>query len=70
MYIALVLACWYSDPSYCRVLEDQRGPYSSYEQCQTRALEMSKDVHRHMQGYKAVQWKCKSVVKGQLTTPW
>jgi hypothetical protein len=70
MYIALVLACWYSDPNYCRVLEDQRGPYPSYEQCQTRALEMSEAVHRHMQGYKPVQWKCKGVGKGQLTAPW
>ena len=70
MFIALVMACHVWDPSYCKVLEDQRGPYKSYEQCQVRALEMSEDVHRHMQGYKPIQWKCKSVVKGQLTASW
>ena len=70
MYIALVLACWWTDSNYCRVIEDQRGPYKSYERCQVRALEMSEDVHIHMQGYKAVQWKCKAVPKGVLTAPW
>ena len=64
------MACHVWDPNYCKVLEDQRGPYKSYEQCQARALEMSEDVHRHMQGYKSVKWKCKGVVKGQLTAPW
>ena len=70
MYIALVLACWYNDPNYCRVIEDQRGPYETYERCKTRALEMSRDVNEYMPGFKPMRWKCRVVGKGQLTTRW
>lgn len=70
MYIALVMACLVNDPAYCKVLEDQRGPYETYERCQARAYEMSEAVHRHMRGYKSIRWKCKPVAKGQLSGRW
>ena len=70
MYIALVMACLISDPSHCQILEDQRGPYETYELCQARALEMSRDVNKHMPYFKPVRWKCRGVGKGQLTTGW
>ena len=68
MYLALVWACLVNQPGYCKVLEDQRGPYNSYEKCEARAYEMSEAVHIHMKGYKATRWKCKALPKGQLTT--
>ena len=70
MYIALVMACLVSDPSYCKVLEDQWGPYKSYEACEERALAMGRLVSRHMPGYKAVRWKCNPAGKGQLSSQW
>jgi len=70
MYMALVLACLISDPNQCLVLEDQRGPYKTYERCEARALEMSQAIHISMSGFKPRQWKCKSVVKGQLSSQW
>ena len=45
MYQALVWACLVWNGEGCKILEDQRGPYESYDRCQVRALEMSEDVH-------------------------
>jgi hypothetical protein len=70
MYMALVLACLISDPNQCLVLEDQRGPYKTYERCEARALEMSQAIHLTMSGFKPYQWKCKPVAKGQLSSQW
>lgn len=67
MYIALVVACLISDPNQCVGLEDQRGPYSTYERCEARALEMSQAVHVWMAGFKPRYWQCKPVKKGQLS---
>ena len=69
MYQALVWACLVWNGEGCKILEDQRGPYESYNRCQVRALEMSEDVHIHMIGYKATRWKCRPLPKGRLTAP-
>ncbi len=70
MFIALVMACLVNDPSYCTILEDQRGPYETREACKIRATEMSRDVHLHMPFYKPVKFKCKSVSNSALTARW
>tara|TARA_Y100001973_G_C4954212_1_gene211756 strand:+ start:341 stop:553 length:213 start_codon:yes stop_codon:yes gene_type:complete len=70
MYIALVMICMMGNPNYCQILEDQRGPYKTYERCQDRAMEMARDVSEYMPSFKPVRWKCKGVGKGQLTTTW
>ena len=70
MYLALVMICMIGQPNYCQILEDQRGPYETYERCKTRALEMSRDVNEYMPGFKPMRWKCRGVGKGQLTTRW
>ena len=70
MYIALVMACLAYDPSYCKILEDQLGPYKTYEQCEERALAMGRMVYKHMPGYKAVRWKCRPAAQGQLSSQW
>ena len=68
MFQALVLACMVFQPTECWQLEDQRGPYSSYERCEDRAMEMARSVHVHMKGYKPVSWKCQALPKGKLST--
>jgi len=50
------------------LLEDQRGPYSTYERCEARALEMGRAVHIHMKGYRPIWWRCDSLPKGKLST--
>lgn len=70
MFIALVMACLVNDPDYCKILEDQQGPYETRKECKIRAIEMSRDVHRHMPFYKPVQFKCKSVSNSALTARW
>jgi hypothetical protein len=68
MFQALVLACLIFEPTKCWQLEDQRGPYKSYEQCKARAYEMSQAVHIHMRGYRPVSWKCQRLPEGKLST--
>lgn len=67
MFQAIVLACLINNMEYCLQLEDQRGPYESMERCEARAFEMSRDVHKHMRGYKPVRWSCRGLPKGSLT---
>lgn len=67
MYQALVWVCLMSNPAECITLEDQRGPYKTYERCESRAYEMSRSVHIHMKGYKPKRWSCRGLAKGQLT---
>ena len=68
MFKALVLACMVFSPDECWLLEDQRGPYVTYERCEARALEMGRAVHIHMAGYRPVSWKCQALPKGRLST--
>ena len=68
MFKALVLACMIFQPTECWQLEDQLGPYRSYERCEKRALEMGSAVHIHMKGYRPVSWKCQALPKGKLST--
>lgn len=68
MYQALVLACMVFQPTECWQLEDQLGPYSSYEKCEARAMEMSRSVYMHMKGYRPISWKCQALPKGRLST--
>jgi hypothetical protein len=53
--------------NYCVTLEDQLGPYENKERCEARAFEMSRDVHKHMKGYKPVSWNCRGLPRGRLT---
>ena len=69
MFQALVMACLAYNIEYCKILEDQIGPYESRKQCQARAFEMSEAVHRHMPGYKAMKWRCRTLRQGELTAP-
>jgi len=68
MFQALVLACMILQPTVCWQLEDQLGPYKSYERCEARAMEMGRSVHLHMKGYRPVSWKCQALPKGRLST--
>jgi hypothetical protein len=68
MFQALVLACMVFQPTVCWQLEDQLGPYKTYEKCEARALEMGRAVHIHMAGYRPVSWKCQALPKGRLST--
>ena len=70
MFVALVMACLVSDPDYCKILEDQQGPYETRKECEMRALEISRDIHRYWPLYKPVQFKCKSIPNGRLTAQW
>ena len=67
MFQAIVLACLAFNMEQCYQLEDQRGPYQTYEKCEKRAYEMSRAVHQHMRGYKPVSWQCRTLPKGKLT---
>jgi hypothetical protein len=69
MFQAILFACLLSDPTHCVMLEDQRGPYKTYERCEARAYEMSEAVHRWMSGFKPTKWNCRSLPKGSLTLP-
>jgi|DEB0MinimDraft_4_1074332.scaffolds.fasta_scaffold07351_2 hypothetical protein len=69
MFQAILFVCLISDPTHCLILEDQRGPYKTYERCETRAYEMSRMVHIKMRGYKPTKWNCRSLPKGALTLP-
>ena len=69
MYQAIVWACLVWNIDSCKILEDQRGPYPQMKDCEKRALEMSSQVHIHMEGYKATRWRCRPMRKGQLTAP-
>lgn len=68
MFQALVLVCMIYQPDDCLMLEDQRGPYKTYEQCEARAYEMSRAVHKHMRRYKPISWNCVPLPKGKLST--
>lgn len=50
MFKTLVLACSLSVPTDCYEFVDTRGPYKTYEQCQTRAYEMGNAITM-LQGY-------------------
>ena len=67
MFQALVLACMVLQPDQCLQLEDQRGPYKTYERCEARVYEMSRVVHIYLKGYKPVSWKCVPLPKGKLS---
>ena len=67
MIQAIVYACLMSNPTYCIMLEDQRGPYESERVCKSRALQMAEDVHIHMKGYKPRSWECRTLPAGMLT---
>ena len=70
MFVTLVMACLVSDLDYCKILEDQQGPYETRKECEMRALEISRDIHRYWPLYKPVQFKCKSIPNGRLTAQW
>ena len=70
MFIALVMACLANNPDYCKILEDQQGPYETRKECKMRALEISRDIHRYWPLYKPVRFKCKSVSNSALTAQW
>ena len=44
MFKAIVLACLVSNPNMCWEYHDRRGPYDTYEMCQSRAYQMSNDI--------------------------
>lgn len=44
MFKVIVLACLVSNPDMCWEYHDRRGPYDTYEKCQSRAYEMSNDI--------------------------
>jgi hypothetical protein len=67
MFQAIVYACLVFNMEQCILLEDQRGPYNTYERCEKRAYEMSRAVHKRMSGYKPVSWQCRALPKGRLT---
>lgn len=67
MFQAIVYVCLMTNPDYCIMLEDQRGPYESERVCKSRAMQMSSDVHIHMKGYKPTRWQCRTLAPGMLT---
>ena len=67
MFKALVLACAIADVSQCAEYIDTRGPYPTYEQCQTRAYEMANAIQEVEGDYmKPVKFKCQKLRGTQL----
>tara|TARA_Y100001973_G_C5192166_1_gene331702 strand:+ start:681 stop:884 length:204 start_codon:yes stop_codon:yes gene_type:complete len=66
MYQALVVACQIASMEICITFEDQNW-FQTEKQCIARALEMGKDVHKHMKIYKAVSYRCRPLPKGELS---
>lgn len=43
MFFAMMLACSPMLPTGCLIVEDNRGPYDTLQECEARYLEMSRD---------------------------
>ena len=43
MFKAIIVACHIANPADCIIITDERGPYSTEEQCQVRIEEMIQD---------------------------
>ncbi len=41
MFEALILVCMSGELDDCSIIEDTRGPYSTFERCMDRTIEMS-----------------------------
>lgn len=67
MFKTLVIACVIADISQCATYEDTRGPYTSYEACQTRAYAIANQI-REIEGphIQPVRFKCKKLKGEQL----
>lgn len=67
MFKVIVLACLVSNPDMCWEYHDRRGPYDTYEQCQSRAYEMSNDIGMIHKGTMMPRsFKCVSLKGTQL----
>jgi len=55
MFEALILVCMSGELDDCSIIEDTRGPYSTFERCMDRTIEMSAamltfDKHQFVMG--------------------
>ena len=58
MFEALVLVCVLFQPGHCFPVGDNRGPYKTYEECQARTTEMTKDIIENIPYHIPQGWKC------------
>ncbi len=67
MFKTIVLACALADVSQCAEYTDTRGPYPTFEQCESRAYEMSNAI-REVEGHymKPIKFKCEKLKGTQL----
>ena len=72
MFKAILVVCSLTSPDTCETWVDAIGPYPTLAACETRALEMSKDAFKYLNGWKGQQsWKgksfnCNRLPKGML----
>jgi len=67
MFMTYVKVCSLIATSTCTEFVDTQGPYDSYQQCETRAVEMAKDLAQVLAGPIEFSYKCEKEIKGHAT---
>lgn len=67
MFQAIVVACFIADPTVCVEFHNTRHPINTPQQCESRAMEMARDINEMTHEFMAKQWRCYPLKKGQLT---
>lgn len=66
---AIVIACVVGNSELpCIEYKDMRGPYMHKSDCISRVLQMSRDVYKHMDGYRPVSYTCNKLPEGRLSS--
>ncbi len=61
MFEALILICMSGELDNCSIIEDTRGPYSTFERCMDRTIEMSAAMLSFDEDQIIMGAKCKPV---------
>jgi len=61
MFEALILVCMSKELKDCSVIEDTRGPYSTFDRCMDRTIEMSAAMLSFDEDQIIMGAKCKPV---------
>jgi len=61
MFEALILICMSGELDDCSIIEDTRGPYSTFERCMDRTIEMSAAMLSFDEDQIIMGAKCKPV---------
>ena len=59
MFEAMLLVCALATPDECVRVDDTRGPYETYAQCEARAYEMANGVVRMFPVPATYSFKCR-----------